>query len=47
MDANDNGGQSPFPRLSQLEPDALEYAFCYRDRCPWVRPYMVPYLTPI
>ena len=32
MDTNDDGGKSPFPRLSQLEPSALEYALRYRDR---------------
>ena len=32
IDSNDNGGVSPFPRLSQLEPTELEYALQYRDR---------------
>ena len=32
LDANDDGGKSPFPRLSKLEPPALEYALHYRDR---------------
>jgi len=32
MDSNDDGGVSPFPRLSQLEPTALEYARRYCDR---------------
>ena len=32
LDANDDGGKSPFPRLSQLEPSALTYALHYRDR---------------
>ena len=31
LDQNDDGGKSPFPKLSQVEPDALEYAYCYRD----------------
>jgi len=32
LDANDDGGKSPFPRLSKLEPKALEYTLRYRDR---------------
>ena len=28
----DDGGKSPFPCLSQLEPAALNYALQYRDR---------------
>jgi hypothetical protein len=32
MEENDDGGKSPFPRLSQLEPSALEYPLRYRDR---------------
>mmetsp|Transcript_35278 Transcript_35278/g.61926 ORF Transcript_35278/g.61926 Transcript_35278/m.61926 type:complete len:307 (+) Transcript_35278:2-922(+) len=32
LDANDDGGKSPFPRLTHLEPSALAYALCYRDR---------------
>jgi len=32
LDSNDDGGRSPFPRLSALEPEALEYALQYRDR---------------
>ena len=32
LDANDDGGKSPFPRLSQLESSALKYALHYRDR---------------
>lgn len=35
MEANDDGGVSPFPVLRQVgeeEPDALEYALQYRDR---------------
>ncbi|KAK3243932.1 hypothetical protein CYMTET_36832 [Cymbomonas tetramitiformis] len=32
LDSNDDGGKSPFPRLSQLEPSGLEYALQYRDR---------------
>lgn len=32
LDQNDDGGRSPFPKLSQLEPAALEYALQYRDR---------------
>jgi|EP00945_MAST-04E_sp_MAST-4E-sp1_P000324 hypothetical protein len=32
LDANDDGGKSPFPRMSQLEPTALKYALHYRDR---------------
>ena len=32
LDSNDDGGKSPFPRLSKLEPSALEYALHYRDR---------------
>lgn len=32
LDSNDDGGKSPFPRLSKLEPSALEYALQYRDR---------------
>ena len=29
---NDDGGKSPFPRLSELGPGELEYALRYRDR---------------
>ena len=29
---NDDGGKSPFPRLSELAPGELEYALRYRDR---------------
>ena len=32
IDANDDGGVSPFPRLSQLTPAELEYCFQNRDR---------------
>jgi len=32
LEANDDNGRSPFPKLSQLEPPALEYALQYRDR---------------
>ena len=32
LDENDDGGKSPFPRLSQLEQRELDYALCYRDR---------------
>jgi hypothetical protein len=32
LDSNDDGGKSPFPRLSRLEPEVLEYALQYRDR---------------
>lgn len=32
LDANDDGGVSPFPRLSKLAPDELEYVLQYRDR---------------
>jgi len=32
LDANDDGGKSPFPRLSQLAPDELEFALQNRDR---------------
>ena len=32
LDANDDGGKSPFPRLSQLTPAELEYALQNRDR---------------
>lgn len=32
MDANDDGGKSPFPRLSQLKPEEMEYALQNRDR---------------
>ena len=33
LDANDDGGKSPFPVLSKVEPPALEHALRYRDRC--------------
>jgi len=33
LDQNDDGGKSPFPRLSQMAPEELEYALRYRDRC--------------
>jgi hypothetical protein len=32
LEANDDGGRSPFPKLAALEPSALEYALRYRDR---------------
>eukprot|EP00467_Chlorarachnion_reptans_P023505 CAMPEP_0114508426 /NCGR_PEP_ID=MMETSP0109-20121206/12594_1 /TAXON_ID=29199 /ORGANISM="Chlorarachnion reptans, Strain CCCM449" /LENGTH=335 /DNA_ID=CAMNT_0001687359 /DNA_START=406 /DNA_END=1413 /DNA_ORIENTATION=+ len=32
LDANDDGGVSPFPRLTKVEPGELEYALRYRDR---------------
>ena len=32
LDANDDGGASPFPRLSKLEPAALEYALRCESR---------------
>ena len=32
LDSNDDGGKSPFPRLSQLESGPLQYALQYRDR---------------
>lgn len=32
LEKNDDKGRSPFPKLSQLEPAALEYALQYRDR---------------
>jgi len=32
LETNDDGGKSPFPRLSKLPKKELEYALCYRDR---------------
>ena len=32
LQRNDDGGKQPFPKLSELEPGELEYAFRYRDR---------------
>jgi len=32
LDANDDGGVSPFPQLVDLEPHVLEYCLQYRDR---------------
>ena len=32
LDANDDGGASPFPQLVDLEPHVLEYCLQYRDR---------------
>lgn len=32
LETNDDGGKSPFPRLSKVEQPALQYALCYRDR---------------
>ena len=32
LDTNDDGGKSPFPRLSKLAPHELEYALQNRDR---------------
>ena len=32
LDANDDGGVSPFPKLVDLEPHVLEYCLQYRDR---------------
>ena len=32
LEANDDGGTSPFPRLSRLRPAELEYALQNRDR---------------
>lgn len=32
LEANDDNGRSPFPKLAQLEPCALNYVLQYRDR---------------
>ena len=32
LDTNDDGGISPFPRLSKLNAEELEYCLMYRDR---------------
>ena len=32
LDANDDGGVSPFPQLLELEPHVLEYCLRFRDR---------------
>ena len=32
LETNDDGGKSPFPRLSQVEKPSLDFALCYLDR---------------